>query len=149
MRTHYYNNLNTEANMLQKLFNSDNLFDNGVFYPFFQNKKAFNVPPVNISETETDFVIDMAAPGYEKKDFKVNILRDELTIEAERETKTEETSKQDVYRREYSFGSFRRSFTLPKGVDASAISAAYEQGILTIKVPKTTPQDTQTSIEIK
>ena len=144
-----YNNLNTEANMLQRLLNSDSIFDNGIFTPYYQNKKQFCIPAVNISETDTDFVIDMAAPGYEKKDFKVNILRDELTIEAERETKTEETSKQDVYRREYSFGSFRRSFTLPQGVDASAISAAYDQGILTIKVPKTAPQDTQTSIEIK
>ena len=135
--------------MLQKLFNSDNLFDNGVFYPFFQNKKAFNVPPVNISETETDFVIDMAAPGYEKKDFKVNILRDELSIEVERETQTEQNRKSDVYRREYSYGSFRRSFTLPKDVDTSAISASYVNGILTIKVPKAAHQDTKTSVEIQ
>ena len=147
MKTHNF--LNTEANMLQKLFNSDNLFDNGVFYPFFQNKKAFNVPPVNISETETDFVIDMAAPGYEKKDFKVNILRDELSIEVERETQTEQNNKSDVYRREYSYGSFRRSFTLPKDVDTSAISASYVNGILTIKVPKAAHRDTKTSVEIQ
>ena len=57
--------------------------------------------------------------------------------------------KSDVYRREYSYGNFRRSFTLPKGVDTTAISAAYTNGILTIKVPKAAPQDTTTSVEIQ
>lgn len=134
--------------MLQKLFNSDSIFDNGMFYPFYQNKK-YCVPPVNISETDNDFVIDMAAPGYEKKDFKVNILRDELSIEAEHETQNEQDPKSDVYRREYSYGSFRRSFTLPKDVDTSAIAASYTNGILTIKVPKAAHQDTQTQVEIQ
>lgn len=147
MKTHNY--LNTEANMLQRLFNSDSIFDNGLFNPYYQNKKQFCIPAVNISETETDFVIDMAAPGYEKKDFKVNILRDELSIEVEREIQTEEPKKSDVYRREYSYGNFRRSFTLPKGVDTTAISASYTNGILTIKVPKAAQQDTTTSVEIK
>ncbi len=147
MKTHNY--LKTEANMLQRLLNSDSIFDNGLFYPYYQNKKQFCIPAVNISETDTDFVIEMAAPGYEKKDFKVNIQRDELSIAVERETQTEETKKNDVYRREYSYGNFCRSFTLPKGVDTTAISAAYTNGILTIKVPKATPQDTTTSVEIQ
>ena len=144
-----YNNLNTEVTMLQKLFNSDSIFDNGMFYPYFKNQKAFSVPPVNISETETDFVINMAAPGYEKKDFKVNILRDELSIEVSREETNEQKSTSDVYRREFFSGNFRRSFTLPKGVDASAISETYVNGILTITVPKVAPQELQTSVEIK
>ncbi len=109
------------------------LFDRAVINRY-QNTTP-NVPAVNVKETETAFVIELAAPGLKKEDLKINVENNNLTIAYKSETKTEETA--DKYtRQEFGFTSFSRNFRLPKTVNADAINAAYTDGILTVELPK-------------
>ncbi|MCU4166394.1 Hsp20/alpha crystallin family protein [Carboxylicivirga caseinilyticus] len=96
-----------------------------------------NQPKVNIRESEETYQIEVAAPGYQKDEFKVEIDNNILTISVERNNEpTDENIKYSHY--EYKYGSFSRSFTLPKGkVQESKIEAQYNNGILTISIPKT------------
>ena len=110
----------------------------------FPTRSAFNgssVPAVNVKETDTAFELQMAAPGMEKKDFKVELEQDTLIISAQKENKSEEKSEDGRYsRKEFSYQSFRRSFNLPEDlVKAEDISANYKEGILYIMVPKKEP----------
>ena len=94
------------------------------------------LPATNIKETKDDFVVTMAVPGMNKKDFKIDLNDNVLTISSER--KVEKEDKDENYsRREYSYQSFSRSFTLPKEVvNDEKISAKYENGELQITIPK-------------
>ena len=94
-----------------------------------------NVPAVNVKETETAFVLELAAPGLKKEDLKINLAKNTLTIGYESEQKNEETTDKFT-RQEFSFNSFERSFRLPKNVNADEIKAAYTDGILTVELPK-------------
>lgn len=95
-----------------------------------------SLPAVNVKETDDDFIIELAAPGMEKKDFKINFKNNVLTISSERENKNEE--KNDNYtRKEFSYQSFQRSFTVAENaVKGDKISAKYNNGILNITLPK-------------
>lgn len=96
-----------------------------------------SLPAVNVKEEEEQFVVELAAPGMKKEDFKVEVNHDVLTISSERkEEHTEGEEKGGYTRREFSYQSFQRSFTLPKTVDAEHISARYEDGVLHLHVPK-------------
>jgi len=116
----------------------DNLFSRDMMDWSNTNFSTTNttLPAVNIKESKDDFQIEDAAPGMEKKDFKIDLENDQLTISSERENKKE--AKDDNYtRREFSYQSFRRTFTLPEHlVDGEKVSAKYSDGILTIVVPK-------------
>ncbi len=101
-----------------------------------------NVPAVNISETEKELVVEVAAPGMEKDDFDVSIDNGRLTISVEKEASTEEEEK-DYHRREYSFQSFRRSFWLPDHVSDEQIVAKYSKGVLKITLPKKEEETTK------
>lgn len=94
------------------------------------------LPAVNIKDTPEQFVVEVAVPGMDKKDFKINLKDNMLVISSER--KKEEEEVEDNYtRREYSYQSFCRSFTLPDNiVDSDKISAKYENGELLITIPK-------------
>jgi HSP20 family protein len=94
------------------------------------------VPPVNIRETEQSFDVQLVAPGLKKEDFNIEIDNDLLTISSE--NKTDKTTQEEgkFTRREFRFTSFKRSFTLPETVKAEEINAAYQDGILTITLPK-------------
>jgi HSP20 family protein len=96
---------------------------------------GLNVPSANIRETEKEFIVELAAPGLSKKDFKVETDNGMLTISAEKEARKEE-GKGDYTRKEYSYHSFNRSFTLPENSKPEQINAHYEDGILKIAVPK-------------
>jgi len=87
--------------------------------------------PVNVKETEKSYQLEVVAPGFEKSDFKVNLDQNILTISGE---KKNETDKQ--IRREYSYRSFKRSFTLDEKIDATNIAASYVNGVLTLNLPK-------------
>lgn len=97
-----------------------------------------NLPAVNVRETNDDFMIDVAAPGMKRDDFKVELDNNILTISSELEEKQEEKDKNGRYtRREFSYQSFQRSFSLPENkVDGGKISAKYTDGILHVVVPK-------------
>jgi HSP20 family protein len=94
-----------------------------------------SLPATNISETDDDIVIEVAAPGMEKKDFKVEIQNDMLRIAYEKQTKDEQNNRND-WRREFNYESFDRSFTLPAMAESEKVEATYQDGILKITVPK-------------
>lgn len=93
------------------------------------------LPPVNISELEKEFVVEMAAPGMDKKDFVVTLENGILNISAEHKIENEEKEK-DFTRREFNYQSFARSFTLPENVSDDKIVATYENGILKLQLGK-------------
>jgi len=94
------------------------------------------LPATNIRETKDDFIVTMAVPGMSKKDFKIDLNDNVLTISSEK--KEEKDDKDENYsRREYSYQSFSRAFTLPKEVvNDEKISAKYDNGELKIIIPK-------------
>lgn len=108
-----------------------------------------SLPAVNVKETDDDYVIEVAAPGMKKKDFKINYHNDVLTISSER--KEENENEEDNYsRREFSYQSFQRSFTVPQqSVDGDKIEAGYNDGILSIKLPKREEVKPKPAKEIK
>lgn len=96
-----------------------------------------NVPAVNIKETDTSFGIELAAPGKNKEDFNIEIDHNVLTISSEEKTEKEEKSNEGKYtRKEFSYASFRRAFTLPETVNTDSINASYENGVLHVALPK-------------
>jgi len=94
------------------------------------------LPSVNIKEDVNGFEVDMAAPGFEKKDFKIELLNNLLTISSEKKVETETNEGQQFTRQEFSYQSFSRSFTLPNTVEGEKIMARYENGILKVVIPK-------------
>ncbi len=99
------------------------------------DENSGDIPAVNIKEENDKFVLEMAAPGLKKDDFKINLDNYQLTISAE--TKDEKKEKEDNYtRREFIYNSFSRSFTLPKTIDIEKIRADYKNGVLNLVLPK-------------
>jgi HSP20 family protein len=96
------------------------------------------LPAVNVRETNDDFRIEVAAPGLKRDDFKVELDNNVLTISSQREDTHEEKERDGSYtRREFSYRSFQRSFSLPESkVEGDKITARYEEGILQVTVPK-------------
>jgi HSP20 family protein len=110
-------------------------FDNDRFFSNPWLEKVSNVPAVNINETDEEFDVELAAPGYKKTDLKVDIDDNVLTIKAEKKAEKNEESKHFT-RKEFSYSSFSRSFTLPQSVNADKIDAKYNDGILKLVIPK-------------
>ena len=95
-----------------------------------------SLPAVNIKNTKDEYIVEVAAPGMNKKDFKINLKDNLLTIASEKEDEKKDDDE-GYTRREYSYQSFSRSFTLPDNiVDSDKISAKYEEGELVITIPK-------------
>ena len=103
-----------------------------------QNYSATNttLPKVNIKEDENGFVVEMAAPGMKKGDFKINVDNSLLTISSQKQEEQKEGEGKKYTRREFAYQAFTRSFTLPNSADADKISASYNDGILTVTIPK-------------
>lgn len=96
-----------------------------------------SVPAVNIKETDTEFTLELAVPGKKKEDFSIEIDRNVLTIASETKTEKEQKDQNGRYtRREYSYNSFSRSFTLPQTINAENINASYQDGVLHVTLPK-------------
>ena len=103
------------------------------------NHSATNttIPAVNVKETTDHFEVEMAAPGMKKEDFKVELDGNTLTICSEMQSQQEEKDGERYTRREFSYQSFQRTFTLPKNVvDVDQIHAKYEHGVLRLLIPK-------------
>lgn len=108
--------------------NENNLFNNAT-----ENQN--DIPAVNIKEEEKSFLLELAAPGFKKDDFKINVEKNLLTISSE--VKTENEEKTDNYtRKEFGFSSFSRSFKISENILVDDISANYEDGILKVNLPK-------------
>ena len=110
----------------------NNFFDNEL--SDFFGKRVCD-PAANIIELPDSFQLDIAAPGMKKEDFKINLENSILTISAEMEDEKNEEGK-NYTRKEFYYGSFSRSFTLPKTIDLDKIQADYNNGILKISLPK-------------
>ncbi len=116
-----------------------NIFDDFFGGDFFLNpvsQSRRSVPAVNVKETQDEYLIEVAAPGMKKDDFKVEVNNNVLTISCEQEDKKEENEK-GYTRREFCYSAFRRSFAIPRNeVDESKINASYKDGILQITLHK-------------
>lgn len=96
---------------------------------------VLNFPPVNIIEKNDQYHLYLAAPGLEKSDFNIKLDGKLLVISAEKKEEKEE-EKDKVIRKEFSHKAFKRSFTIDEKIDVAHISAAYENGILKLDLPK-------------
>lgn len=110
----------------------NNFFDNDLG-DFFG--KRFSDPSANIIENNESFMLEIAAPGLTKEDFKINLENNVLTISAELEDQKREEGK-NYTRKEFYYGSFSRAFTLPRTIDLDKIKADYDNGILKVALPK-------------
>lgn len=120
-------------------FDMEDFFDNRFWNQGLINDSFWNgrkgEPALNIKENDADFEIELAAPGFAKKDFEVTIHEGCLNVSAKKST-TEEEKEDDYTRREFSYKSFARSLQLPKNVKEEEIKAKYKDGILSFKLEK-------------
>lgn len=124
------------SNQFPSLF--EHFFENDLYD--WSNRHFSNtdttLPSVNIKESTDAFEVELAAPGLDKKDFNIELNNDMLTISSEKRIENEIKEGQQFARREFSYQSFSRSFTLPNTVDNEKIRAKYENGILRVSIPK-------------
>ena len=117
----------------------DDFFNRDVFNWGASNFSDTNttIPAVNIKETAENYEVEVAAPGMTKKDFKVELDGNSLTISSERTNQKEQSEDERYSRKEFSYQSFQRTFTLQKDVvDIDKIQAKYENGLLQLLIPK-------------
>ena len=95
-----------------------------------------NFPAVNIQEDDNKFIIEMAAPGLKKDDFKLNLEDHVLAISKDKEEDKKEDVSETYTRREFGYNSFSRTFRLPKTILEDKIKADYKDGVLTVSLPK-------------
>jgi len=129
-----------------------NYFDDifGTNFPnlfFNESGNRVTVPSVNICEHEKEFALELAAPGYSKENFKINLSDNILTIKAAIKDEKKEEDK-NYSHREYSYSSFERRFTLPENIDLKTVDANYADGILHILLPKKEVSKEENSYEI-
>lgn len=125
----------TNTNLFPNLLDVENFFSNSFFKPAWWGTHLQEEPAVNIKETDEKFEVEMAIPGIKKEDVEIDVENDILTIKSETESKTEEENK-NYKRKEFSYSSFCRSFSLPAGANADEISADYKDGLVIISIPK-------------
>lgn len=130
---------NTLSDMFQNIFDND--------YNDFWSKRMSD-PSANILENADNFQLELAAPGMNKEDFKIQLENNILTISAELEDEKREEGK-NYTRKEFYYGSFSRSFTLPKSVDLDKIQADYVNGVLKVTLPKKEEAKLEMKKEIK
>lgn len=125
------NNLSKSIDGMMKEFFND--------FPAALNKTmredVLHFPPVNIIEKAGSYELQVAAPGFEKTDFNVALDQNVLTISSAKK-EASQTTENKMIRKEFSYRTFKRSFTLDEKINAEAISAKYENGILTLDLPK-------------
>jgi HSP20 family protein len=127
-------------------FYMGSIFDDG-FFPVMSNNTS-SKPAVNIKEDEKSFILDLAVPGIDKKELKIDINEDLLTISSE--TKNESEENTDGYKRkEFSYSSFCRSFQIPENVSKDKIEANYRDGILSVALPKIEEDKRKISRQVK
>ena len=106
-----------------------------LFKKEFNNNGRKGFVPVNVKESDNGYKLEIAAPGFEKTDFKISLDQMMLTISADKKNDVKEENQKNI-RTEFVTGSFKRSFTLDEKIDATAIEASYINGILTLNLPK-------------
>jgi HSP20 family protein len=109
-------------------------FFNDDFFPVL-SRSTSSVPAVNVREDDKNFTLEVAIPGIDKKDLKIDVNEDVLTISSESKSESEE-SRNGYKRKEFSYSAFSRSFYVPENVNREKIEANYKDGILTVGLPK-------------
>jgi HSP20 family protein len=124
------------SNQFPRVF--DRFFEGDLFDWSNRNFSDTNttLPSVNIKENADSFNVEMAAPGFSKDEFRIELNNDLLTISSEKNVENEIKESENFTRREFSYQSFSRSFTLPNTVNSDKIGANYENGILKVSIPK-------------
>lgn len=124
------------SNQTPSLF--DRFFDGEMFDWSHRNFSNTNttLPSVNIKDNADAFTVEVAAPGFVKADFKIELNRNLLTISSDKKVESETKEGEVFTKREFSYQSFTRSFTLPQIADGDKIEASYDNGILTVLIPK-------------
>ena len=127
----------------------DDYFNDSFFNNFATGHKNFTAPSVNILEENSEFQIEFAVPGLSKKEIKIELDNDLLTVSYENSENKKET-KRNYLKREFNYSSFKRSFQMPDNIDSENIKAIHSEGILKISIPKKeeTVSKAQRSIEI-
>ena len=125
----------------------DSIFDQFFGRGSDEETSAVWAPRTDLSETDDAYRIRLDVPGMEKDDITINLQNNTLTVSGERSSERKEESEEYV-RVERAFGNFHRTFTLPDAVDPENVEAAYDNGVLTIHVPKT-ETSTRRQIEIQ
>jgi len=116
---------------------------------FFGQDQAHQQPMLNVFETETGLLLELAAPGFQKEDFKLELEKDLLHISAKKNVK-ELPENVKVRRREFAFTTFERKLRLSNKYDLESITASYENGILQLEVPKKQePKKEKISIQVQ
>lgn len=113
----------------------ENFFNDFFNTGLLSREFAGYVPSVNITENEKSYNIEVSAPGFEKKDFNVQVEDGVLTISGEHKVEKNEEDKTFI-RKEFNYGSFSRSFNLVDSIEEEMIDAKYENGILKLELPK-------------
>jgi HSP20 family protein len=113
----------------------DRLFDRVRGVEREENDASHLMPAVDILERENDYTIKVELPGVDKKDVKITVLNDVMTIKGEKQQESEKKGE-NYHRVERSYGSFQRSFTMPSSVASDKIDASYDNGVLSISLPK-------------
>ncbi len=115
----------------------DDVIDEFVRWPFsvVREREGIVVPPIDISETDNELLVKAELPGISKKDIKLTLEENILTISGEK-TEEREEKERNYYLVERRFGSFRRSVTLPVSIDPDKVKASYRDGVLTVTIPK-------------
>jgi len=140
-----FNSNNNKNDLMTGLDVFDSIFND----TFFSNRTMTRVPAANISESKDHYHVELAAPGLKKEDFKLHLEKDVLSISVE-QTGQQTQSERNYNKREFSYSSFVRSFTLPESADENGIEAKYTDGVLSIDIPKREEAKIQSrQIEIK
>jgi HSP20 family protein len=142
---------NGSTNMLSRLWDAEK----SLLSDFFDGNSGLlrwndniEVPAMNVVENEKEFLIEVAAPGKRREDFKIEVGENSLTISSEKEEKKEE-NEPNFRRKEFSYDYFSRTFSLPGNCLPDEITAKYEDGILQLRLPKEQVQPPKPKKQIK
>ena len=121
--------------------NLDNLWDEFFNRDFFKQSMQLgkSIPAANMTETENGYHIELAAPGFKKDDFKIEVDNGVISVSSEKKEEKEEKEGEKVTRKEFSYASFKRSFQMPENVKEDNISAEYKDGLLKLDLQKAQP----------
>ena len=128
---------NYNQNWLPSIFND--IFDND-----WMVKANATAPAINVLESDTDYKVEVAAPGMTKEDFNIHLSEDNelvISMEKKNETKEENNNNRKYLRREFSYSKFEQALVLPDDVEKDKISANVTDGVLTVDLPKRTPEE--------
>lgn len=131
----------------KRIYNNDQNWLPTFFNDFFDNdwmmKTNATAPAINVVESDKEYKVEVAAPGMKKEDFNIHLGdNNELVITMEQKNENKEEHKNKKYlRREFAYSKFQQSFVLPDDVEKEKISASVNDGILTIDLPKHTPEE--------